>query len=84
MIEQKLKKFMKKELLYKKLSTIFDLDVNKIKSELIIKSIRNWDSLKHMQLIFFIEKELKKELNQKIIDKIKKVIDIEKIFKSEK
>ena len=75
---------MKKELLYKKLSTIFDLDVNKIKSELIIKSIRNWDSLKHMQLIFFIEKELKKELNQKIIDKIKKVIDIEKIFKSEK
>ena len=75
---------MKKELLYKKLSTIFDLDINKIKSELIIKSIRNWDSLKHMQLIFFIEKELKKELNPKIIDKIKKVIDIENIIKSEK
>jgi acyl carrier protein len=75
---------MKKEILYKKLSTIFDLDVNKIKSELIIKSIRNWDSLKHMQLIFFIEKELKKDLDPKIIDKIKKVIDIEKIIKSEK
>jgi acyl carrier protein len=75
---------MKKELLYKKLSNIFDLDVNKIKSELIIKSIRNWDSLKHMQLIFFLEKELKKDLDPKIIDKIKKVIDIEKIFKSEK
>jgi acyl carrier protein len=75
---------MKKELLYKKLSNIFDLDVNKIKSELIIKSIRNWDSLKHMQLIFFIEKELKKDLDPKIIDKIKKVIDIEKIIKSEK
>ena len=75
---------MKKELLYKKLSNIFDLDINKIKSELIIKSIRNWDSLKHMQLIFFLEKELKKDLDPKIIDKIKKVIDIEKIFKSEK
>jgi acyl carrier protein len=75
---------MKKKILYKKLSIIFDLDVNKIKSELIIKSIKNWDSLKHMQLIFFIEKELKKDLDPKIIDKIKKVIDIEKIIKSEK
>jgi acyl carrier protein len=75
---------MKKKILYKKLSIIFDLDVNKIKSELIIKSITNWDSLKHMQLIFFIEKELKKDLDPKIIDKIKKVIDIEKIIKSEK
>jgi acyl carrier protein len=37
-----------------------------------------------MQLIFFIEKELKKDLDPKIIDKIKKVIDIEKIIKSEK
>jgi acyl carrier protein len=75
---------MKKKILYKKLSIIFDLDVNKIKSELIIKSIKNWDSLKYMQLIFFIEKELKKDLDPKIIDKIKKVIDIEKIIKSEK
>jgi len=72
---------MKKEILYKKLSNIFDLDIKKIKSELIIKSIRNWDSLKHMQLIFFIEKEFKKELNPKAIDKIKKVIDIENILK---
>jgi acyl carrier protein len=75
---------MKKKILYKKLSIIFDLDVNKIKSELIIKSIKNWDSLKHMQLIFFIEKELKKDLDPKTIDKIKKVLDIEKIIKSEK
>jgi acyl carrier protein len=75
---------MKKKILYKKLSTIFDLDVNKIKSELIIKSIRNWDSLKYMQLIFFIEKELKKDLDPKIIDKIKKVKDVEKLVKSEK
>ena len=35
-------------------------------------------------IIFFIEKELKKDLDPKIIDKIKKVIDIEKIIKSEK
>ena len=75
---------MKKELLYKKLSTIFDLDVKKIKSDLLIQSIRNWDSLKYMQLIFFIEKEIKKHLTSKEIEKIKKVFDIEKITKSEK
>jgi|TARA_B110000977_G_C11072431_1_gene489979 acyl carrier protein len=75
---------MKKELLYKKLSTIFDLDVKKIKPDLLIESIRNWDSLKYMQLIFFIEKEIKKHLTSKEIDKIKKVLDIEKITKSEK
>ena len=75
---------MKKELLYKKLSTIFDLDVKKIKSDLLIQSIRNWDSLKYMQLIFFIEKEIKKNLTSKEIEKIKKVSNIEKITKSEK
>ena len=75
---------MKKELLYKKLSNIFDLDVKRIKSDLLIESIRNWDSLKDMQLIFFIEKEIKRHLTSKEIDKIKKVLDIEKITKSEK
>ena len=75
---------MKKKLLYNKLSTIFDLDVNRIKSDLSIKSIRNWDSLKYMQLIFFIEKFIKKNLISKEIEKIKKVSNIEKITKSEK
>tara|TARA_A100001011_G_C13981331_1_gene703422 strand:+ start:338 stop:565 length:228 start_codon:yes stop_codon:yes gene_type:complete len=75
---------MNRKLLYKKLSTIFDLDIKKIKSDLLIKSIRNWDSLKSMQLIFFIEKEIKKQLIAKEIEKIKKVSDIEKITKSEK
>ena len=75
---------MKKKLLYNKLSTIFDLDVNRIKSDLSIKSIRNWDSLKYMQLIFFIEKVIKKNLTSKEIEKIKKVSNIEKITKSEK
>jgi acyl carrier protein len=75
---------MKKKLLYNKLSTIFDLDVNRIKSDLSIQSIRNWDSLKYMQLIFFIEKEIKKNLTSKEIEKIKKVSNIEKITKSEK
>jgi acyl carrier protein len=75
---------MKKKLLYKKLSTIFDLDVNRIKSDLSIQSIRNWDSLKYMQLIFFIEKEIKKTLTYKEIEKLKKVSNIEKITKSEK
>ena len=75
---------MKKKLLYNKLSTIFDLDVNRIKSDLSIQSIRNWDSLKYMQLIFFIEKEIKKNLTSKEIEKIKKVSNIQKITKSEK
>ena len=75
---------MKKKLLYKKLSIIFELDVSKIKTELSIQSIRNWDSLKHMQLIFFIEKEIKKNLTSKEIEKIKKVLNIEKITNSEK
>ena len=75
---------MKKKLLYNKLSTIFDLDVNRIKSDLSIQSIRNWDSLKYMQLIFFIEKEIKKNLTSKEIEKIKKVSNIEKITKSVK
>ena len=75
---------MKKKLLYKKLSIIFDLDVSKIKSELSIQSIRNWDSLKHMQLIFFFKKEIKKNLTSKEIEKIKKVLNIEKITNSEK
>ena len=37
-----------------------------------------------MQLIFFIEKEIKKNLTSKEIEKIKKVSNIEKITKSEK
>jgi hypothetical protein len=37
-----------------------------------------------MQLIFFIEKEIKKTLTYKEIEKLKKVSNIEKITKSEK
>tara|TARA_B100001057_G_scaffold495865_1_gene595838 strand:+ start:112 stop:333 length:222 start_codon:yes stop_codon:yes gene_type:complete len=72
---------MKKELLYKKLSYIFDLDIKKIKPQLSLQSIKNWDSLKHMQLIFFIEKTIKKKIVTKDINRIKKISDIEKIFK---
>ena len=72
---------MKKELLYKKLSYIFDLDIKKIKPQLSLQSIKNWDSLKHMQLIFFIEKTIKKKIVTKDINRIKKISNIEKIFK---
>lgn len=75
---------MKKELLYKKLSYIFDLDIKKINPQLSLQSIKNWDSLKHMQLIFFIEKTIKKKIVAKDINRIKKISDIEKIYKSEK
>ena len=50
---------------------MFDLDLKKVKSNLSLNSIRNWDSLKQMELIFFIEKKIKKELKTGEIEKVK-------------
>ena len=52
---------MEKKQLYKQLSIMFDLDLKKVKSNLSLNSIRNWDSLKQMELIFFIEKKINKK-----------------------
>ena len=71
---------MEKKQLYKQLSIMFDLDLKKVKSNLSLNSIRNWDSLKQMELIFFIEKKIKKELKTKEIEKIKTIANIEKLL----
>ena len=71
---------MEKKQLYKQLSVMFDLDLKKVKSNLSLNSIRNWDSLRQMELIFFIEKKIKKELKTKEIEKIKTIANIEKLL----
>jgi len=71
---------MQKKQLYKKLALLFDVDEDKIKSNLELKSFRNWDSLKHMELIIFIEKTLKKKLLTNEISKINSISSIEKIL----
>ena len=59
---------------------MFDLDLKKVKSNLSLNSIRNWDSLKQMELIFFIEKKIKKELKTGEIEKVKTIANIEKLL----
>lgn len=71
---------MDKNHLYKNLSILLDVDKNKLKSNLKFESLENWDSLKFMQLVIFIEKKNDKKLSSKQIQKIKKISDIEKIL----
>lgn len=71
---------MDKNHLYKNLSKLLDIDKNKLKSNLKFESLENWDSLKFMQLVIFIEKKNNKKLSSKQIQKIKKISDIEKIL----
>ena len=60
---------MKQKLLFKKLSILFD-----------IKNIHSLDSLKHMELISLIEKNVKRHLTSKEIAKLNKVSDIMKLL----
>jgi acyl carrier protein len=71
---------MNQNLLYKNLSILLDVEKNKLKSNLIFQSLKNWDSLKFMQLIIFVEKYNNKKLSSKQIQKIKKISDVEKIL----
>tara|TARA_Y100000590_G_C15588820_1_gene965205 strand:- start:443 stop:670 length:228 start_codon:yes stop_codon:yes gene_type:complete len=75
---------MEKKQLYNYLSSIFGISKTKIKSNLKISSIRNWDSLKNMQLIFFLEKKINRNLTDKEINKIKIVKNIERLINNEK
>ena len=75
---------MEKKQLYNYLSSIFGISINKIKPDLKINSIRNWDSLKNMQLIFFLEKKINRNLTNKEINKIKIVKNIERLINNEK
>jgi acyl carrier protein len=71
---------MDQNLLYKNLSILLDVEKNKLKSNLTFQSLKNWDSLKFMELVIFIEKYNKKKLSSKQIQKIKKISDVEKIL----
>ena len=51
---------MKKNDLIKELVKMFDEKESKFISKLRFKDLRNWDSLKQMELIIFSEKILKK------------------------
>jgi acyl carrier protein len=73
-------KYMDQNLLYKNLSILLDVEKNKLKSNLTFQSLKNWDSLKFMELVIFIEKYNKKKLSSKQIQKIKKISDVEKIL----
>jgi len=73
-------KYMDQNLLYKNLSILLDVEKNKLKSNLIFQSLKNWDSLKFMQLVIFVEKYNNKKLSSKQIQKIKKILDVEKIL----
>ena len=73
-----------KKQLYNYLSSIFGIPINKIKPDLKINSIRNWDSLKNMQLIFFFRKKINRNLTNKEINKIKIVKNIERLINNEK
>ena len=53
---------MKKNDLVKELAKMFDEKSSKFNSKLRFNDLRNWDSLKQMELIIFTEKVLKKKL----------------------
>lgn len=71
---------MKQKLLFKKLSILFDINESDLKHNLSIKNIHSLDSLKHMELISLIEKNVKRHLTSKEIAKLNKVSDIMKLL----
>ena len=52
---------MKKNDLVKELAEMFDEKISKFNTKLRFNDLRNWDSLKQMELIIFTEKALKKK-----------------------
>ena len=71
--------------LEKKLQSIFQtlLDLKKSANfkRLDMSNAQDWDSLKHMEIIFTIEKEFKIKLKQKDMIKMTSYIEILKILK---
>jgi len=55
-----------------------NLKDKKIKS---LKNIENWDSLKYMTLVSYLESFLKKTLTDKEIIKLQKISEIKKLIK---
>lgn len=55
---------------------------NNLKDEKIknLKDIENWDSLKYMTLVSYVESFLKKRLTEKEIIKLQKIYEIKKLI----
>jgi|TARA_B110001452_G_scaffold48338_1_gene36959 acyl carrier protein len=72
---------MKKNDLVKELAKMFDEKSSKFSSKLRFTDLRNWDSLKQMELIIFTEKVLKKKLKLNDILCLKSFSDLIKLLK---
>ena len=60
---------------------MFDEKSSKFNSKLRFTDLRNWDSLKQMELIIFTEKVLKKKLKLNDILRLKSFSDLIKLLK---
>tara|TARA_B100000767_G_C19723057_1_gene518201 strand:+ start:803 stop:1027 length:225 start_codon:yes stop_codon:yes gene_type:complete len=72
---------MKKNDLVKELAKMFDEKSSKFNTKLRFNDLRNWDSLKQMELIIFTEKVLKKKLKLNDILCLKSFSDLIKLLK---
>jgi acyl carrier protein len=72
---------MKKNDLVKELAEMFDEKISKFNTKLRFNDLRNWDSLKQMELIIFTEKALKKKLKLNNILRLKSFSDLIKLLK---
>tara|TARA_Y100000389_G_scaffold203999_1_gene254463 strand:+ start:4441 stop:4659 length:219 start_codon:yes stop_codon:yes gene_type:complete len=72
---------MKKKLNFKGIDKIFVEDLNSLPENTLLKNLTNWDSLKQLELISLLEKNLKKKLSIQEILKIKTLKDLKKKIK---
>lgn len=67
---------------YRFIEDKLELKKNSIKKDTILKDIEDWDSLAILTFIVVMDTDFKKKINNKIILKAKKGIDLYKIIKS--
>jgi len=63
------------------MGNVFNIDVDSVNNDSSPDNIRNWDSLKQMELIIFTEKALKKKLKLNDILRLKSFSDLIKLLK---
>ena len=67
---------------YRFIEDKLELKKNSIKKNTILKDVEDWDSLAILTFIVVMDTDFKKKINNKIILKAKKGIDLYKIIKS--
>ena len=67
---------------YRFIEDKLELKKNSLKKDTILKDIEDWDSLAILTFIVVMDTDFKKKINNKIILKAKKGIDLYKIYKS--